>query len=304
MAELTRGAENGAGGLLPAEATVPAVSLRRARRLGGLGVGFWVAVAWIAMVVLSAVLATVLPIDAPNQPDVINRLATPFHSGHLLGADTLGRDVLSRLIYGARASLIVSLGAVAIGLVVGGALGTVAGTFGGITSAVIMAGADILLAFPGLVLLLALVAFAGQSLLTVTVAIGFLSIPVYARVARANALGVAQRNYVLAARALGATHWRILRSEVVPNTILPVSAFGLLALGTVIVIEGSLAFLGLSVPPPTATWGNMISDSLPFLTTDSYLAIIPSAAMFLTVLAFNVAGDTLRRRLDVRGTQL
>ena len=277
---------------------------RRRSRRAGLGVGFWVAVGWIGVVAFCAIFASVLPLAPPNQPDVLHRLAPPFSPGHLLGADTLGRDELSRLAYGARTSMIVSVGAVAIGWVVGGLLGTVSGTFRRWFSSLIMGVSDVLLAFPGLVFLLALVAFVGQSLTSVTLAIGVLSIPVYVRVARANALSVAQRDYVLAAKAQGASARRILISEVLPNTVLPVAAFGLLALGTVIVLEGGLAFLGLSVPPPTPSWGNMIADGVSYLTTDPSLALIPSGAMFLTVLAFNIAGDALRRRLDIRGTQL
>jgi peptide/nickel transport system permease protein len=163
---------------------------------------------------------------------------------------------------------------------------------------------NVLLAFPRLVLLLGLVAFVGQSLLAITLVVGFLSVPTYARVARASTLSVAQREYVLAARALGASRWRILRREILPNVVLPVAAFGMVALGVVIVLEGSLAFLGLSVKAPDPTWGSMIAEGRRHLEESAHLSLVPSAVMFLTVLAVNFVGDALRSHFDVREASL
>jgi peptide/nickel transport system permease protein len=154
------------------------------------------------------------------------------------------------------------------------------------------------------VLLLALVAFVGQSLLAITLVVGFLSVPTYARVARATTLAVAQRDYVLAARALGATDRRIVVGEILPNVILPLAAFGLVALGVVIVLEGSLAFLNLSVKAPDPTWGSMIAEGRRHLDRTTHLALVPSVVMFLTVLAVNFVGDALRSRFDVKGSSL
>ncbi len=167
-----------------------------------------------------------------------------------------------------------------------------------------MALVDVILAFPGLVLLLALVAYVGQNLRVIATVIGLLSIPVYTRVARANTLSTAQREFVLAASALGATNRRILAREILPNVILPVLAFGLIAMGVIIVLEGALALLGLSVELPQATWGGMISEGKRHLHETVHVALLPSLVMFLTVLSLNLVGDTLRTRLDVRESGL
>jgi peptide/nickel transport system permease protein len=261
---------------------------------------FWLATGWLVLVVAVAITASWLPLADPEDQDLANRLAGPFTEGHLLGTDGLGRDVLSRLAFGARVSLIISLAAVSIGMFLGGSIGMVVGYLRGRVEGVVMWAINVLLAFPGLVLLLGLVAFVGQSLLAITLVVGFLSIPTYARVARATTLTVAQREYVVAARALGASRGRILRREILPNVVLPVAAFGLVALGVVIVLEGSLAFLGLSVKAPDPTWGSMIAEGRRHLEETAHLSLVPSAVMFLTVLAVNFVGDALRSRFDVR----
>jgi len=264
---------------------------------------FYLALSWLVLVVLCAIFANVLPIKDPNFQNIVLRLEPPGPGG-ILGADDLGRDVLARLVFGARVSLTVSLTAVLVGSIVGGTLGLTAGFFRGWYERLVMSAVDVLLAFPALVLLLALVAFVGQSLSTIALVVGFLSIPAYTRVARATTLSVAQREYVLAARAMGATDRRILFRELLPNVALPVIAFGLVAIGLVIVAEGSLAFLGLSVKFPTATWGSMIAAGKIHIRTSPHLALIPSLAMFFTVLSLNYVGDQLRRRFDVRESSL
>ncbi len=264
---------------------------------------FYMALGWLVLVVICAVFANFLPVKDPNFQDISLRLEPPGPGG-LLGADDLGRDVLARLVFGARVSMIVSLTAVLIGSIVGGTLGLTAGFFRGWYERTVMSLVDVILAFPALVLLLALVAFVGQSLSTIALVVGFLAIPSYTRVARATTLSVAQREYVLAARAMGATNRRILLRELLPNVALPVIAFGLVALGLVIVAEGSLAFLGLSVKFPTATWGSMIAAGKIHIRTAPHLALFPSLAMFLTVLSLNYVGDQLRSRFDVRGSAL
>lgn len=265
---------------------------------------FWAATAWIALVVCAALFAGFLPLKDPNALDIPNKLAPPFSEGGVLGNDGLGRDVLSRLAFGARVSLQISFAAVAVGIVVGGTFGMLVGYYRGKLEAGVMSLINIILAFPALILLLYLVAIVGQSLSAITVAISFLSIPVYTRVARATTLAVSQREYVLAARALGATDTRILFREIMPNVILPVAAFGLVALGTIIVAEGSLAFLGLSVEAPAATWGSMIAEGKRHLSTTAWVALIPSVVMFLTVLSLNFVGDILRSRFDVKESSL
>jgi peptide/nickel transport system permease protein len=268
------------------------------------GVVFWLALAWLALVVIVALTASWLPLPEPDRQDLVNRLAPPLTDGHPLGTDGLGRDILARLAFGARVSLIISVAAVSIGMLLGGTLGLAVGYFRGWLDGVVMWAINVILAFPGLVLLLGLVAYVGQSLMAITLVVGFLSVPVYARVARATTLAASQREYVLAARVLGATNGRIMFREILPNVALPVAAFGLVALGVVIVLEGSLAFLGLSVQAPDPTWGSMIAEGRQHLSSTTHLALIPSMAMFLTVLAVNFVGDVLRSRFDVQDSRL
>lgn len=269
----------------------------------GFGLGFWIAAGWLVVVALSAIFADLLPVRDPLDPVISNRLNGPLTT-NILGADGLGRDMLSRLVHGARVSVVIALTAVSIGMVIGGTLGILAGYFRGHFERGLMAVLDVILAFPWLVLLLALVAFIGQSLAAISVAIGFLWIPAYARVARANTLSVVQREYVLAARAMGAGTLRILLREVLPNVILPMLAYGLVAMGLVIIVESALAFLGLSVEAPQPTWGGMISEGKRHLATAVHVALVPSITMFLTVLSLNYVGDRLRSRFDVRESNL
>jgi peptide/nickel transport system permease protein len=279
------------------------VAERRARR-DRRGVLFWLALGWLGLVVVVAATARWLPLPDPDDQDLVHRLAPPFTAGHLLGTDGLGRDVLSRLAFGAQVSVIISVSAVSIGMVVGGAIGLAVGFVRGWVDSVTMWAVNVVLAFPGLVLLLGLVAFVGQSLTAITLVVGFLSVPIYARVARATTLAVAQREYVLAARVVGTSNRRIMVEEILPNVVPPLAAFALVALGVVIVLEGSLAFLGLSVEAPNPTWGSMIAEGRQHLSTTAHLAFIPSVAMFLTVLAVNFVGDVLRRRFDVKESTL
>lgn len=262
----------------------------------------WFALGWLGLVAVAAVTGPWLPLADPENQDLSNRLAGPFTSGHLLGTDDLGRDILARLVAGSRISVVIGLSAVGIGMVVGGTLGLLVGYFRGWVEGLTMATVNTILAFPGLVLLLGLVAFVGRSLTAITLVIGFLSVPTYARVARATTLAVSQREYVLSARALGASNGRILIGEILPNVVLPVMAFGLVALGTLIVLETALAFLGLSVDAPT--WGSMIADGRQHLHTTGHLAFIPSVVVFLTVLAVNFVGDVARSRFDLKESRL
>jgi peptide/nickel transport system permease protein len=269
------------------------------RRRSGPGVLFLCAAGWIALIVLAAVLADLLPIPSPSDMDMLGRRAPPGGE-HLLGTDGLGRDMLSRLIYGARISLTVGLLAPVIGVVIGGALGILAGYFRGRFEAFAVGGVDVLLAFPPLVFALAVTAYLGQSVLNLTLVIGVLGIPAFTRVARAVTLSLTEREFVVAARALGATHARILIRELLPNVALPLLAFFLLGVAVTIVVEGALSFLGLGVPPPAPSWGSMIGEGRESLEIAPWLAFLPAGTMFITVLAFNVVGDTLRALTDPR----
>jgi peptide/nickel transport system permease protein len=270
--------------------------VRRQRRLGGL---FIASVVWIALVALGAIFADVLPIPSPTDIDMLGKRALPS-AEHWLGNDVLGRDVFSRLIYGGRISLTVGLLAPVIGVTVGGALGMLAGYFRGRFETFVTGGVDVLLAFPPLVFALAVTTYLGQSVFNITLVIGILGIPAFTRVARAVTLSLSEREFVTAARALGATDSRILLRELLPNVALPLVAFFLLGVAVTIVVEGALSFLGLGVPPPAPSWGSMIGEGRESLDIAPWLAFLPAIFMFLTVLAFNVIGDTLRALTDPR----
>ena len=278
------------------DATVSEAPARRGRRLGPL---FWMAIVWMILVFAVAIFADVLPLPSPTDMDMLEKRA-PFSMQHWLGTDSLGRDELARVIYGARISLIVGLCAPIIGITLGGALGILAGYFRGRFESVVVGSMDVLLAFPPLVLALAVSAYLGQSIPNLTFILGLLGVPAFMRVARAATLTLARREFVIAAQALGATHARILLRELLPNVLLPLVAFFLLGVAVTIVAEGSLSFLGLGVPPPISSWGSMIGEGRESLEMAPRLAFIPAIAMFLTVLSFNLVGDTLRALTDPR----
>jgi peptide/nickel transport system permease protein len=273
---------------------ISVVPAPRARRLGVL---FWLAIGWVVFVFAVAIFADILPLPSPTDMDMLERRA-PFSFAHWLGTDGLGRDELSRLVYGARISLVVGLCAPIIGVTIGGALGVLAGYFRGRFETYVVGSMDVLLAFPPLILALAVTAFLGQSILHLTFILGILGIPAFMRVARASTLTLARREFVIAAQALGATHARILLRELLPNVLLPLLAFFLLGVAVIIVAEGALSFLGLGVPPPISSWGSMIGEGRESLDVAPRLAFLPAIAMFLTVLSFNLVGDTLRALTD------
>ena len=287
---------------------------RQRRRLG---IFFCAPLAWLIILIASAVTADYWPLPEPDTMHFMLQAAPPGEVGEVeigdrtvedytfvLGGDNMGRDIFTRLVYGARVSLLVGLLAPMIGLVFGGTLGMLAGYYRGPVEAVVVALADVIVAFPGLVLLIAITFFLGPTLPTVTVALGFLSVPYYTRVARANTLTYAQREFVLAARAMGASDLRILAREIFPNVILALLVYGLLVTAVLIVIEGVLSFLGLSVGPPTVSWGGMINEGRDYLEEAPHISMIPAGIMFLTVLSFNLLGDTLRNLADPRESRL
>jgi peptide/nickel transport system permease protein len=278
---------------LPTAAPIPvaAATRRRRRRLG----------------VAGTLSAPWLPLDDPRVTDfsVLQNNAPPGTAGHLLGTDQNGFDILSRLVWGGRVSLIVAFGVLAIGMTVGGAIGLVAGYARGRVESLLMGAVDILLAFPALILLIAIVAFLGADLVNVVLGISLVSIPAFARIARATTLTFASRDFVLAARASGATNRRIVLREILPNVFLPLLAFGLLIVAIAIVAEGSLAFLGLT-SQETISWGGMINGGRRALQQDdvAHTSLIPAVAMFLTVLSVNFLGDRFRAAFDVREANL
>jgi peptide/nickel transport system permease protein len=279
------------------------------KKPGILGLSGWLAAIWLLFVSISSIIAPWLPLKDPRSVDFSNPNQFPLKpigtEGFLLGTDQNSFDILSRLVWGGRVSLIVSLGVLAIGMVVGGTIGLLAGYFRGRAETLLMAAVDVFLAFPALILLIAIVAFLGPDLKNVVLGISLVSIPAFARIARATTLTYSQREFVTAAEAAGAGRARILVREVLPNVILPLLAFGLLVVGIAIVAEGSLAFLGLT-SSETISWGGMINNGRNALQNDRiiHVAMLPALWMFLTVLSVNFLGDRFRAAFDVKDAAL
>jgi peptide/nickel transport system permease protein len=219
---------------------------------------------------------------------------------HPLGRDDLGRDILSRLIRGTRVAFVVALTATTISLTIGVVVGAVAGFFGGKIDSILSRIVDAILAFPLLILLITLAAVLGPSLATVVIVIGITSWASYARVVRADVLSLRERDFVIAARAIGATNPRIIFRHVVPSALGPVIVLASLSVGSVILLEASLSFLGFGIQRPTPAWGTMLADGREFIRNHPHIAIFPGIMIFLTVLAFNLVGDGLRDALDAR----
>jgi peptide/nickel transport system permease protein len=273
-----------------------------------MGWGVKLATIWLILICFGAIFADFLPLKDPNYQGFIYGLAQTNENPsftYLFGTDDLSRDIFARIIYGARVSLVVALSAVSFGIVIGGFFGSLVGFLRGRLDTVVMAGVDVILAFPGLVLLLALVTFLQtRNLLVISLVIGLLSIPPYTRVARANSLSISRREFVTAAEAIGTKRFTILRREIIPNVLPSLFAYAMVAAAFIIVLEGSLAFLGLSVQPPTATWGAMINQGRKDIRLVLHPVLFPSAAMVFTVLSLNTVGDWLRARSAVRGSAL
>jgi len=281
------------------ELGIDTIAVSPVRRKRGAGTLFWLAAGWIVLISIASIFAGLWLTHGPLDMDMLERRAPPGLS-HWLGTDSLGRDELARLLHGARVSLIIGICAPLIGITIGGGLGILAGYFRGRFETLVVGSMDVLLAFPPLVFALAVTAYLGQSLFYLTCILGVLGIPAFMRVARAATLSLAEREFVVAARALGATHTRILLYELLPNVFLPLLAFFLLGVAVTIVVEGALSFLGLGVPPPSPSWGSMIGEGRESLEIAPRLAFIPAGTMFLTVLSFNLVGDTLRALTDPR----
>jgi peptide/nickel transport system permease protein len=275
-----------------------------------IGLGGWLALIWLAGITLAALLAPILPIDDPYA--LAERSLDPPSLNHWFGTDGTGRDVFARVIWGARTSLVVGASAVAIGLVVGGALGLIAGYHRGRTETVLTTLFDALLAFPQLVLALSLVAVLAsgddvsstRQLLVLIVALGIVAVPILARITRANTLVWSQREFVTAARSLGATSGRVLVREVLPNVLPAMFSISLLGIAVAIVAEGGLSLLGVGVQPPTPSWGNIIAVDRNNLQAAPFVIAFPTVFIFFTVLALNFLGDVVRARFDVRESAL
>jgi peptide/nickel transport system permease protein len=259
----------------------------------------------VAVVILTAVFAPALSPFDPLEQDISQRLKEPGWQDaqgrvHPLGTDHLGRDILARIIYGSRIALLVGLSAVIISGVLGMLIGLVAGYFGGRVDDFLMRLADVQLAFPFILLAIAVIGVLGPSLRNIIAVIGVSSWVVYARVVRGEVLSIRERDFVQAAVALGSRDGRILLRHVLPNAFTPWLVVATLDMARVIVIESALSFLGLGVQPPTPTWGGMLADGRVYLSTAWWLATFPGLAILITVLGINLFGDGLRDTLDPR----
>jgi peptide/nickel transport system permease protein len=223
-----------------------------------------------------------------------------FSEGHPFGTDQVGNDMLSRLLHGGRASLQFAIGVNLIGELVGGSLGALAAYWGGKLDPIIMRVTDVLIAFPSLVLSLAIAQSLGPSKVNTIFAIAFFSVAAFARISRAATLQLREQTFMTAARLSGTPTWRALVRHIAPNILPGLITFALLGMGIVIIIEGALSFLGLGVPPPDPSWGNMIATGQQTLSATPRYVLLPSAFLFVTVLAFNLLGDALRARWSVR----
>ena len=257
----------------------------------------------VLLVALLFLIALLSPVISPHDPlatDPDNSYLRPLSPGHLLGSDELGRDLLSRVLWGARVSLPVAFVAVAVGLVAGGLIGLTSGYAGGLVDLLLMRLMDALLAFPGLILAIAIVAALGPGLRNAMIAIGIVAVPVYARLVRAVVLQLKEMEFVVATRSLGANPARLIVAHFIPNLLNPIIVQVSLSAGFAMLAEATLSFLGLGAQLPTPDWGQMISSGASFLTNDPWLAIVPGAAISITVYSFNLLGDSLRDALDPR----
>jgi ABC-type dipeptide/oligopeptide/nickel transport system permease subunit len=254
----------------------------------------------IVIFVVVGVLASVLAPQDPNAQDLVARLQPPLSPGHVLGTDVLGRDVLSRLIYGTRVSLVVGFTAVALAGALGVVVGLVSGYFGGWVDSVFMRVVDAWLAFPFLLMAIAIVAILGPGLKNIVIALAITGWVVYARLVRGETLSLREREFVLSARGLGASRPAIMVQHILPNILAPILVVATLELGVVIVTEASLSFLGLGADASQSSWGQTLADGRAYITQAWWLVTLPGLAIFVVVLAVNVLGDGIRDALDPR----
>ena len=286
---------------LPVDPVDPVTPGKRRQKLPKVsGVGTVLALAWTVIIVLGALIVDFLPLAEARDPalalTVPSMLPPDLTSDFPLGTDSQGLDVLGGLLYGARVSLVVGIGGVLIGAVIGGALGLVAGYRGGWTDRVVSIFTDTRLAFPSLILLIAIVTVLNPTLPNVTLALGIMVVPSFARLVRANAMTYSKRDFVTAARSLGAGEIRIMLREVAPNILPAIFSYSFMLVAVLIVAEASLSYLGLSIPRPEPTWGNMISAGQSDFQRYPYLVGIPATVLFLTVLSFNQLGEAAGRK--------
>jgi peptide/nickel transport system permease protein len=269
------------------------------RRVWRQGLAVAAALALVAAV-LAAVLAPVLPLVDPDTVDTPNRLRPPGSPGHALGTDEFGRDLLARLVWGARVSLLAGVATAAASMLVGVVLGVLGGFYTGWVETVVMRLTDVLMAFPYILLAIAIVGGLGPGLRNAMLAIAIVGFPIYTRLVRSIVLSLREREFVEAARALGATDPIILGRHILPHLLSPVIVAFSLDVGFKILATAGLSFLGLGTQPPTADWGSMLATGRQFVILSPHVALLPGLAIFVVVLALNLVGDALRDVLDPR----
>ncbi|WP_243735107.1 ABC transporter permease [Paenibacillus turpanensis] len=257
-----------------------------------------IGLAMLSMLLLITALAPLLPIADPNEVNLSNRLQPIGSEGHLLGTDEVGRDLLSRLIWGGRVSILVGFAAVGISILFGTVFGVVAGYYQKAFDTVIMRSMDVLMAFPYVLLAIAIIAALGPGLMNTMIAISIVGIPYYARIVRGEALGLRSKEFILAEQALGAGSMHILFRHVLPNCFPSLIVAASLDVGWMILAAAGMSFLGLGAQPPMAEWGVMLSQGQKFIRSAPHVSILPGLAIFLIVLAINLIGDGLRDALD------
>lgn len=265
-----------------------------------LNLSTWIGLVIVIGLILAAIFAPMLATHAPAKQHIMHQYANPGEHGFLLGADQFGRDMWSRIVYGARYSLTIGFAAITIAVMIGTLIGMIAGYVGGRLDILLMQIMDVILAFPSLILGLALVALMGATMTNIVIAIAFTATPAFARVARAAVITQRDREYVHACQAMGFSGARILFRHITPAILPEVMVMFSLWMATAVRTEASLAFVGLGLAPPTPTWGGMVRDGFENILTSFNLALVPSMAILLLVLAFNLIGDGLRDVIDPR----
>ena len=257
----------------------------------------WVGLVVFLIVAFMAIGAPLVSGQDPLEQDILQRLKPPSDA-HLLGTDYFGRDIYSRIVYGARLSLLIGISSTALAMIIGSAIGMIAGWYGGRIDTLVMQIMDILLAFPSLILGLIIVAMLGPSILNIVIAIALTSVPPFARIARAPTIALKEREFIEACRALGYSDTRILIGHILPNILPEILVMGSLWLANAIRTEASLAFIGLGVKPPAPTWGGMIREGFENILDSAWLVIAPGGAILIVIFALNLLGDGLRDAID------
>jgi peptide/nickel transport system permease protein len=281
----------------------PRAAPDRVRVRGGLGrwLRLWLPAGFLLLMLGACFIwPNIYPVPNPVRGSVLQAGLPPLSPGHIFGTDPVGNDVFSRILYGGQISFEVGFGVTAIGLAVGGLLGIAAGYWGRAADTIISRVLDVLIAFPALVLALAIAEGLGPSELHVIWALSVFSIPAFGRIARGATLALREQTFILAARLSGTRGWRVILRHIIPNIVPQLLTFSLLGIGVVIILEGALSFLGFGIPLPEASWGSMIAQGEQTLSASPDLVLIPSAFLFATVVSLNLLGDALRERWGVR----